>query len=53
VGYGSSVASVEDAYMRSEGHRDNILQSKWKYVGVGFAKAGSRVYTVQVFMQGC
>jgi uncharacterized protein YkwD len=53
VGYGSSAASVEDAYMKSTGHRENILQSKWKYVGVGFATSGSRVYTVQVFMQGC
>ncbi|HMJ79397.1 MAG TPA: CAP domain-containing protein [Iamia sp.] len=53
VGYGGSAASVQDAYMRSSGHRANILSSKWKYVGVGFAKAGNRVYTVQVFMQGC
>ncbi|HEV7721603.1 MAG TPA: CAP domain-containing protein [Iamia sp.] len=53
VGYGSSAASVEDAYMKSTGHRANILNSKWKYVGVGFATAGNRVYTVQVFMQGC
>ena len=53
VGYGPSVAAVEDAYMKSSGHRANILSSKWNYVGVGYAKAGSRVYTVQVFMQGC
>ena len=39
--------------MKSTGHRKNILESKWKYVGVGWAKAGNRVYTVQVFMQGC
>ena len=53
VGYGSSAAAVEDAYMKSKGHRDNIMNPKWKYVGVGFATAGGRVYTVQVFMQGC
>lgn len=53
VGYGASAAAVQDAYMKSSGHRANILQSKWKYVGVGWAKAGNRVYTVQVFMQGC
>jgi uncharacterized protein YkwD len=53
VGYGSSAAAVQDAYMNSKDHRDNILQSKWKWVGVGYAKSGSRVYTVQVFMQGC
>lgn len=53
VGYGSSAAGVQDAYMRSSAHRSKILQSNWSYVGVGYAKAGSRVYTVQVFMQGC
>lgn len=53
VGYGASAAAVQDAYMSSSGHRRNILQSKWKYVGVGWAKAGNRIYTVQVFMQGC
>lgn len=53
VGYGSTVVAVQDAYMRSTGHRKNILDSKWKYVGVGYAKSGNRVYTVQVFMQGC
>ena len=53
VGYGSSAAGVQDAYMRSADHRGNILDGRWSYVGVGYAKAGSRVYTVQVFMQGC
>lgn len=55
VGYGASVAAVQDAYMSSSGHRSNILSTKhaWNYVGVGYAKAGSRVYTVQVFMVGC
>jgi uncharacterized protein YkwD len=53
VGYGSSAASVQDAYMKSEDHKNNILASKWSYVGVGYAKGGNRVYTVQVFMQGC
>ncbi len=53
VGYGGTAAAVQDAYMKSTGHRNNILASKWTYVGVGFAKAGNRVYTVQVFMQGC
>jgi len=53
VGYGASVASVQDAYMNSSGHRANILDSRWNYVGVGYAQAGNRVYTVQVFMQGC
>lgn len=53
VGYGPSVASIEDAYMRSPGHRKNIVDTRWTYVGVGHARNGSRIYTVQVFMQGC
>lgn len=53
VGYGSSIASVQTAYMNSSGHRANILNTKWDYVGVGHARKGSRTYTVQVFMQGC
>lgn len=53
VGFGPSVASIEDAYMNSPGHRANIVASKWNGVGVGYATNGNRVYTVQVFIQTC
>jgi uncharacterized protein YkwD len=53
VGYGSSVAAVQDAYMRSSGHKANILSTKWNGVGVGYATNGSRTFTVQVFIQTC
>jgi uncharacterized protein YkwD len=53
VGYGPSVPAIEDAYMASPGHRANILASKWTGVGVGYAKNGSRVFTVQVFYRAC
>jgi uncharacterized protein YkwD len=53
VGYGSSVAAIQDAYMKSSGHRANILNTKWNGVGVGYAKNGSRVFTVQFFIQTC
>ena len=53
VGYGRSVASIEDAYMNSPGHRANILATKWNGVGVGYATNGNQVYTVQVFIQTC
>jgi uncharacterized protein YkwD len=53
VGYGPSVPAVQDAYMRSSGHKANILSTKWNGVGVGYAKNGSRVYTVQVFIKTC
>ena len=53
VGYGPSVASIEDAYMASPGHRANILATKWNGVGVGYATNGTRVYTVHVFIKTC
>jgi len=53
VGYGPSITSVQEAYMRSSGHRANILNSKWNGVGVGYAKNGNRVFTVQVFIKAC
>lgn len=53
VGMGPSVASIERAYMKSSGHRANILSTQWNGVGVGYAKRGSTVYTVQVFIKAC
>ena len=53
VGYGGSIAKVEDAYMQSVKHRANVLSPKWDFVGVGTATRDNRVFTVQVFMAGC
>lgn len=53
VGYGSSVAQVQAAYMNSSPHRANILNRSFDRVGVGVAYNGSRVFTVQVFMDAC
>ena len=53
VGYGPSVAAIEDAYMASPGHRANILSTKWNGVGVGYATNGKKVFTVQVFIKTC
>lgn len=53
VGYGSSVAAVQNAFMASAGHKANVLKSTWNWVGVGMARNGTRVFTVQVFMTGC
>mgnify|MGYP001213421233 CR=1 FL=1 len=51
VGYGGSIVQVHQAYMNSPGHRANILDSRWNYMGTGVAWRGNRVFTVQVFMQ--
>ena len=51
VGYGANIREVHRGYMLSSGHRANILNSKFNYIGTGYAKKGNRAYTVQVFMQ--
>lgn len=53
VGVGSTVASVEAAYMRSAHHRASILNSKYNGVGIGVVRVGSRVWVVQEFIQNC
>jgi uncharacterized protein YkwD len=53
VGYGSSIGGVQDAFMNSSAHRANVLNGAFAYAGTGVAYNGSRVYVVQVFMQGC
>lgn len=57
VGYGAGPASIQDAYMKSSGHRANVLNTTWNGVGVGYAKGrvnGSDVvFTVQVFIRTC
>jgi len=53
VGYGSSITSVEHAFMNSSPHRANLMNGSFAYAGTGVAYRGSRVFVVQVFMQGC
>ena len=53
VGYGGSLDSIELAYMNSPHHRDNILNPGFNGVGVGVARRGSRVFSVQVFIKTC
>jgi uncharacterized protein YkwD len=53
VGYGPSAQSVQKAYMNSPGHKANIVSNVWNGVGVGHAKRGNTVFTVQVFIKTC
>ena len=51
VGRGSSIGGVHEQYMRSSGHRSNILDRRWDRVGTGHAVGrDGHVYTVQVFV---
>ena len=56
VGYGGSIAQVHDAYLRSPGHRANILDPSYTSMGAaavwGTCPDGThRVFTVQEFMK--
>lgn len=57
VGYGGSVATIQDAYMKSSGHKANVLNTTWNGVGVGHAhgkvNGHNVVFTVQVFIKTC
>lgn len=53
VGYGAHTSAIQASFMRSSGHRANVLSTKWYGVGIGVAKNGSRVFVVQVFIKTC
>jgi uncharacterized protein YkwD len=38
-----------DGWMRSEGHRENLLNKEWTELGVGVAVSGDKVYASQTF----
>lgn len=45
----TSPASVMNSWMNSTGHRANILNSDFNFIGVGVAKEGGMYYWVQLF----
>lgn len=50
VGVGGSVSSLHDAFMNSPSHKDNILYSTFKHVGVGTKKDDSgRLWVTVIF----
>ena len=49
VGAGSGAASIHRAFMRSAGHRYNILWRDFRHVGVGVKRAGGRLWVTVVF----
>ena len=49
VGFGSSVASLQTAFMNSPGHRQNILDPSFTYVGVSVRAAGDRLWMTALF----
>lgn len=49
VGFGPDVRTVQEAFMRSPGHRANVLDRDYTQIGVGVVRRDSRVWVVQVF----
>lgn len=49
VGVGYSVGSLQDAFLGSPGHRANILDTDFKYVGVGTVKTGDKLWVTVIF----
>jgi hypothetical protein len=51
VGVGPSADTIHNAFMRSSGHRANIL-GDYNYVGVGVAQGSDELWVTVVFMKG-
>jgi uncharacterized protein YkwD len=49
VGYGNTVGSLHTMFMNSAGHKKNILQNQYKFVGVGAKKAHGWLWVTVVF----
>jgi hypothetical protein len=52
VGWGSSIESIQAAFMNSATHRNNLL-GNWTHMGVGVAKRGNSYYITQLFIRAC
>ena len=52
IAYGQKNAeAVMNSWMNSEGHRNNILGSKYTHIGVGCYEKNNVLYWVQLFIQ--
>lgn len=49
IGRGSSATSLHRAFMDSLSHRENILRSGYRYIGVGTKRAGGKLWVTVVF----
>jgi uncharacterized protein YkwD len=48
---GDPVAPAVDGWMKSPGHRENILSPRFTATGVGVCKSGRVVYVTQMFLR--
>jgi uncharacterized protein YkwD len=52
IGFGPSVDILHDAFLNSPPHRENELNRKYRWVGVGFAQDADGRYWVTVLFMG-
>ncbi|MEM2856990.1 MAG: CAP domain-containing protein [Candidatus Nitrosocaldaceae archaeon] len=48
-GRDSSGDDIVNAWMRSQAHRENMLDKEWERIGIGIARTGSQIIVVQLF----
>ena len=51
IGVGYTVTGVHRTLMASAAHRANILDRRWRGVGVGVVKYGGRLWVTEIFRQ--
>jgi hypothetical protein len=51
VGRGSDANSIHQAFMNSESHRANILESRFTHIGVGVVDGGDRIYVTEILVR--
>lgn len=49
IGYNSTVRRMHRAFMASPGHRANVLERRYRQVGVGIVKKGDRLWVTEIF----
>lgn len=49
VGFGSSIASLQSAFMNSPAHRQNVLDPSFTYVGISVRPQGERLWITVLF----
>ncbi len=49
VGVGGTVSSLHEAFMNSQGHKDNILYRTYRSVGVGVAQKNGQMWVTVIF----
>ncbi len=50
VGVGGSIATIQEALKNSPSHYENMVDPRYRKVGVGAVERNGRIYLVQVFV---